>query len=86
MSRLTVPRDAAGGAASCDDAVKDREADVERQSVGDLVKNYSDPSEGQKRDRSESGDPAPAGKRGARTSVQLASYSATDSASSPNFN
>ena len=39
----------------------------ERQSVSDLVKNYSDlPSEGQKRDRSESGDPAPAGKRGAR--------------------
>ena len=38
----------------------------ERQSVSELVRNYSDPSEGQKRDRSESGDLAPAGKRGAR--------------------
>ena len=39
----------------------------ERQSVSELVRNYSDPpSETQKRDRSESGDPAPAGKRGAR--------------------
>ena len=38
----------------------------ERQSVSELVKNYNDPSEGQKRDRSESGDAAPAGKRGAR--------------------
>ena len=38
----------------------------ERQSVSALVRNYSDPSDGQKRDRSESGDHAPAGKRGAR--------------------
>ena len=37
-----------------------------RQSVTDLVKDYSDlPCESRKRDRSESGDPAPAGKRGA---------------------
>ena len=38
-----------------------------RQSVSELVRNYSDPppSESQKRNRSESGDPAPAGKRGA---------------------
>ena len=35
-------------------------------SVGELVRNFSDPPEGQKRDRSESGDAAPAGKRGAR--------------------
>ncbi|KAF0304645.1 hypothetical protein FJT64_020572 [Amphibalanus amphitrite] len=42
----------------------------ERQSVSELVRNYSDPPSenhgGGKRDRSESGDPAPAGKRGAR--------------------
>ncbi|KAF0302585.1 hypothetical protein FJT64_025316 [Amphibalanus amphitrite] len=41
----------------------------ERQSVSELVRNYSDPPgeshSGGKRDRSESGDPAPAGKRGA---------------------
>ncbi|KAF0310934.1 hypothetical protein FJT64_001866 [Amphibalanus amphitrite] len=41
----------------------------ERHSVSELVRNYSDShSEGQKRGRSESGDPAPAGKRGARQS------------------
>ena len=38
----------------------------ERQLVSELVNSYSDPpSEGQKRDRSGSGDPAPAGKGGA---------------------
>ncbi|KAF0298595.1 hypothetical protein FJT64_004048 [Amphibalanus amphitrite] len=39
----------------------------ERQSVSELVKTYGDSqSDSQKRDRSESGDPMPAGKRGAR--------------------
>ncbi|KAF0299577.1 hypothetical protein FJT64_000062 [Amphibalanus amphitrite] len=39
----------------------------ERQSVSQLVRAYGDaPVDGQKRDRSESGDQAPAGKRGAR--------------------
>ena len=38
-----------------------------RQSVSQLVRAYGDePVDGQKRDRSESGDQAPAGKRGAR--------------------
>ena len=38
-----------------------------QSSVSELVRNYGDPpSESQNRDRSESGDPAPAGKRGAR--------------------
>ena len=38
----------------------------DRQSVSELVRSYGDQPEGQKRDRSESGDAAPAGKRGAR--------------------
>ena len=43
--------------------------DDERHSVSELVRNFSDqPTESQKRDRSESGDSAPAGKRGARES------------------
>ena len=38
-----------------------------RQSIGELVRTYSDSScDGQKRDRSESGDLVPAGKRGAK--------------------
>ena len=42
-------------------------AEGERQSVGELVRAYGEPpSDGHKRDRSESGDPAPAGKRNAR--------------------
>ena len=42
-------------------------APVERQSVSDLVCKYGEPhSEAQKRGRSESGDPAPPGKRGLR--------------------
>ena len=45
----------------------DANTDSERHSVSELVRNFSDPpTESQKRDRSESGDTAPAGKRGAR--------------------
>ena len=45
----------------------DAKTDSERHSVSELVRNFSDPpTESQKRDRSESGDTAPAGKRGAR--------------------
>ena len=41
--------------------------DNDRHSVSELVRNFSDPPvESQKRDRSESGDSAPAGKRGAK--------------------
>ena len=51
-------------------AVTDQQTDAvtsDRPSVSQLVRNYSDPpGESQKRDRSESGDSAPAGKRGAR--------------------
>ena len=47
------------------DSVRPSGADGERQSVSVLVRSYGD-QEGQKRDRSESGDSAPAGKRGAR--------------------
>ena len=68
MPRETVPRPASEEDGDC--AETDRTVDTalgERQSVSDLVRNYSDPaSEGQKRGRSESGDAAPAGKRGAR--------------------
>ena len=55
-----------GGGSS--DAARDLQDDTshERQSVSELVRNYSDPLEHHKRDRSESGDPAPPGKRGAR--------------------
>ena len=50
-----------------DHAVSGRQTDGDRQSVSELVRNYGDSSnEAQKRDRSESGDAAPAGKRGAR--------------------
>ena len=62
MPRQTVPL----GACEDDGAVSSRQTDTntERQSVSALVRNYSDASnEGHKRDRSESGDPAPAGKR-----------------------
>ena len=45
-------------------------ASTERHSVSDLVSRYGESlSEGQKRCRSESGDPAPAGKRGARSEL-----------------
>lgn len=67
MSSETVPRSA--GAECADGPAGDRPsvtASSERHSVSDLVRSYSDNSEGQKRGRSESGDPAPAGKRGAR--------------------
>ena len=65
MPRQTVPP----GVSEEDGAVSGRQTDTncERQSVSALVQNYSDTSnEGHKRDRSESGDSAPAGKRGAR--------------------
>ena len=70
MSRRAVSRPASPAGRS-DSVTVDSPTDVvasERQSsVSELVRNYSDPpSESQKRDRSESGDPAPAGKRGAR--------------------
>ena len=71
MPRETVPR--AVGAENSDGPVNERQADTlssasdERQSVSELVRNYGDPhGEIHKRGRSESGDPAPAGKRGAR--------------------
>ena len=54
--------------------------------MSELVRNYSDPPtlENQKRDRSESGDSAPAGKRGAR---ECSSESGRNPApSSRNFN
>lgn len=55
----------ADGLSDGDGAVREQTSD-ERQSVSELVRNYGDPiTEGQKRDRSESGDQAPAGKRGA---------------------
>ena len=71
MPREIVPR--AVGAENSDGPVNERQADTlnsasdERQSVSELVRNYGD-SHGEihKRGRSESGDPAPAGKRGAR--------------------
>ena len=69
MPRLGVlPSTGADSDSECAAATHQTEAmSGERQSVSELVKSYSDPpSEGQKRDRSESGDPAPAGKRGAR--------------------
>ena len=53
------------------DVASDRPSDTrdedERHTVSELVRNFSDPPcpESQKRDRSESGDSAPAGKRGA---------------------
>ena len=70
MPRRAVSRSASPAGRS-DSVTADSLSDVvtsERQSsVSELVRNYSDPpSESQKRDRSESGDPAPAGKRGAR--------------------
>ena len=65
MSRPTGP------ASRSDTAVIEDPTDTassDRQPiVSELVRKYSDPPcEGHKRDRSESGDPAPAGKRGAR--------------------
>ena len=68
MPRETVPRSDSVENSDCVET--DRPVDAalgERQSVSDLVRNYSDPaSEGQKRGRSEPGDAAPAGERGAR--------------------
>ena len=63
LPRRAAPRGDSDG----DNGTSARTSDAgsERQSVSDLVRNYSD-HEGHKRDRSESGDPAPAGKRGAR--------------------
>ena len=72
MSARDTPRSSGGGTeVDSDCAVMDSRTDVvhsERQSVSQLVRNYTDPpTDGQKRDRSVSGDPAPsAGKRGAR--------------------
>ena len=74
MSRPAAPQsaDVGTGADSDSAAVSEAEqqtcaAQGERQRVSELVKAYGDPpTDGHKRDRSESGDPAPAGKRGAR--------------------
>ena len=69
MPRLGAPPSSgAESGGECAEATRQTEAEnADRQSVSELVKSYSDPpSESQKRDRSESGDPAPAGKRGAR--------------------
>ena len=63
LPRQAAPRGGSDG--DNDTSAKTSDAGSERQSVSDLVRNYSD-HEGHKRDRSESGDPAPAGKRGAR--------------------
>ena len=70
MHRQTVSRPTSPASRS-DSAVTEDPTDTassDRQpTVSELVRNYSDPPiEGHKRDRSESGDPAPAGKRGAR--------------------
>ena len=57
---------------SVDPAAHGERADAgpaRRQSVSELVRSYGDSlttTDGHKRNRSESGDPAPAGKRGAR--------------------
>ena len=69
MPREAVPRPT--GTEDSDGAECERETNTvssgERQSVSRLVQSYSDShGEVQKRGRSESGDPAPAGKRGAR--------------------
>ena len=54
-----------GGAVDIEDRVEDRPS--ERQSTTDSVKSFGESfTDAQKRDRSESGDIAPAGKRGAR--------------------
>ena len=55
------------GAVSVEPRAEADEVHGERQSVSELVRSYGDSlSDGHKRDRSESGDPAPPGKRGAR--------------------
>ena len=62
MPRLGEPRPADDGADGNDALVE-----KDRQTVSELVRTYDDShGDGQKRDRSESGDSAPAGKRGAR--------------------
>ena len=78
MSRPAEPRPVSAGGGGEGDTVKDGAVSVEpraeadevhgdRQSVSELVRSYGDSlSDGHKRDRSESGDPAPPGKRGAR--------------------
>ena len=72
MNRQTVSRPTSpSGRSDSDSAGRDNPTDArasDRQpTVSEPVRNYSDPPiEGQKRDRSESGDPAPSGKRGAR--------------------
>ncbi|KAF0302330.1 hypothetical protein FJT64_025580 [Amphibalanus amphitrite] len=69
MPRTKSTSDSAGdserAAGARDQLLDDEQSD--RQSVSELVRTYGDShSDGQKRDRSESGDPTPAGKRGAR--------------------
>ena len=70
MSHLTVPHSSDRGAEALRDSAVATDRHVEagdRQSVSELVKAYGDaPADAHKRDRSESGDQAPAGKRGAR--------------------
>ena len=62
---LTVP--AADDSDSATDGARRVDTVPERQPVSVLVRNYGDPlNEANKRDRSESGDSVPAGKRGAR--------------------
>ena len=63
MSRVAGPRLADAGAN--EDSVS-AGAEFERHSVSELVRSYDDARDGQKRDRSASGESAPAGKRGAR--------------------
>lgn len=61
MHRRGEPQPAGAG------SDRDSEAVTERHTVSELVRSYDDGhGDGQKRDRSESGDSAPAGKRGAR--------------------
>ena len=63
MSRVAEQR-LTDGAADEDSASAGDEC--ERHTVSQLVRSYDDARDGQKRDRSESGESAPAGKRGAR--------------------
>ena len=70
MPRETVPRPSPTAEDGEDFTESDRQSAAvtdERHSVSDLVSRYGEPlSEPQKRGRSESGDPNPTGKRGAR--------------------
>lgn len=67
MSGPTAPRATVSTPAGDSDGASIDQQATAQQTVSELVRAYGDPpTDGHKRDRSESGDPAPAGKRGAR--------------------